>query len=57
MMQHVLKTLKTVSPEITMAYFRQDNAACYRSCLPNHGTVNWDQSGAANRMAATWYLS
>ena len=29
MMQHVLKTLKTEYPEITRAYFRQDNAACY----------------------------
>ena len=29
MMQHVLKTLKTEYPEITRAYFRQDNPACY----------------------------
>lgn len=29
MMQHLLKTLKTEYPEITRAYFRQDNASCY----------------------------
>ena len=29
MMQNMLKTLKTEYPEITRAYFRQDNAACY----------------------------
>ena len=29
MMQHVLKKLKTEYPEITRAYFQQDNASCY----------------------------
>ncbi|KAL9954429.1 hypothetical protein ACROYT_G041966 [Oculina patagonica] len=29
MIQHVLKTLKTECPDITMAYLRQDNAGCY----------------------------
>lgn len=29
MMQHVLKTLKSEHPEITSAFFRQDNAGCY----------------------------
>ena len=28
-MQHVLKTLKTEHPEVTTAFFRQDNAGCY----------------------------
>ena len=30
MTQHVLKILKTEYPEITRAYFRQDNASCYQ---------------------------
>ena len=30
-MQDVLKTLKQQHGEITKAYFRQDNAGCYRS--------------------------
>ena len=29
MMEHVLKSLKTQHPELTDAYFRQDNAGCY----------------------------
>ena len=28
-MQHVLQTLKTEHPEVTQAFFRQDNAGCY----------------------------
>ena len=28
-MQHVLKTLKAEHPEITTAFYRQDNAGCY----------------------------
>lgn len=30
-MEHVLRTLKEQHPEITSAYFRQDNAGCYHS--------------------------
>lgn len=30
-MEHVLRTLKEEHPEITTAYFRQDNAGCYHS--------------------------
>jgi hypothetical protein len=30
-MQHVLKTLEAGNPEITKAFFRQDNAGCYHS--------------------------
>ena len=30
-MEHVLRSLKEQHPEITAAYFRQDNAGCYHS--------------------------
>ena len=30
-MEHTLRNLKTEQPEITTAYFRQDNAGCYKS--------------------------
>lgn len=30
-MEHVLRSLKEQHPEITSAYFRQDNAGCYHS--------------------------
>ena len=30
-MEHVLRSLKLQHPEITSAYFRQDNAGCYHS--------------------------
>ena len=30
-MEHVLRSLKEQQPEITAAYFRQDNAGCYHS--------------------------
>ena len=30
-MEHILRNLKNEHPEITTAYFRQDNAGCYKS--------------------------
>lgn len=30
-MEHILQTIKKENPEITKAYFRQDNAGCYHS--------------------------
>ena len=30
-MEHILRNLKNDHPEITTAYFRQDNAGCYKS--------------------------
>lgn len=32
-MEHTLRTLKSEHPEITSAYFRQDNAGCYHNSL------------------------
>ena len=30
-MEHILRTLKTENPELTAAFFRQDNAGCYHN--------------------------
>ena len=30
-MEHILRTLKTENPEISTAFFRQDNAGCYHN--------------------------
>ena len=47
-MEHTLRNLKTEQPETTTAYFRQDNAGCYKSATTQ--PVKWEGVSNVNNL-------